>query len=86
MGVQSMSLVFSHLEARQTKLCAPEPPMGRFPKFLLPQASGRPRELKLQLSLPSPTPVRVVGGEWKSVGSRWNQDFPGLHMGFAGAR
>ena len=63
-----------------SKTCAPEPPAGRFPKFLLPRAAGRTQKLKTQLSLPSPTPVRVVGGEWKSGGSRWNQDFPDLHM------
>jgi len=69
-----------HLEARQTKTRAPEPPAGRFPKFLLPRAAGRTQKLKFDLSISSPTPVRVVGGEWKSGGSRWNQDFPGLHM------
>ena len=63
-----------------SKTRAPEPPAGRFPKFLLPRAAGRTQKLKYDLCIPSPTPVRVVGGEWKSVGSRWNQDFPGLHM------
>ena len=79
-------LISFHLEAGQTKTRAPEPPAGRFPKFLLPRAAGRTQKLKFMLSTPSPTPVRVVGGEWKSGASRWNQDFPGLHMGFAGPR
>ena len=86
MGVQGLAVVRFHLEARQTKICAPEPPAGRFPKFLLPRAAGRTQVYSSPESPPSPTPVRVVGGEWKSVGSRWNQDFPGLHMGFAGPR
>ena len=79
-------LICFHLEAGQTKTRAPEPPAGRFPKFLLPRVAGRPRKLKFTLSIPSPTPVRVVGGEWKSGGSRWNQNFQGLHMGLRGPR
>ena len=86
MGVQGLSLVRFHLEAGQTKTSTPEPPAGSFPKFLLPRAAGRTQKLKFNLSLPSPTPVRVVGGEWKSLGSRWNQDFQVLHMWLAGPR
>ena len=44
------------------------------------------QKLKYILSIPSPMPVRVVGGEWKSGGSRWNQDFQGLHMADSQAR
>ena len=64
MGVQGRSLVRFHLEAGQTKMCAPEPPAGRFPKFLLPRAAGRPRELKFTLSLQSTKMVGVVRIEW----------------------
>ena len=51
-----------------SKTCAPEPPAGRFPKFLLPRAAGRTQKLKFDLCIPSPMPVRVVGGEWKPAG------------------
>ena len=64
MGVQGLSLVRFHLEAGQTKTCAPEPPAGRFPKFLFPRAVGCPQKLKYELSISSPTQVKVVGGEW----------------------
>ena len=81
MGVLAKCFDFaSTWKHQKRKTRAAEPPAGRFPKFLLPRAAGRTQKLKLQLSLPSPTPVRVVGGEWKSVGSRWNQDFQVLHM------
>ena len=49
-----------------SKTRAPEPPAGRFPKFLLPRAAGGPQKLKFALSPPSPTLVRVVGGEWNT--------------------
>ena len=77
---QVWPLICFHLEAPKTKTRAPEPPAGRFPKFLLPRAAGSTQKLKCTLSILSPTPVRVVGGEWKSLGSRWNQDFQVLHM------
>ena len=80
MGVHGLAFDCSHLEAHQTKTCAPEPPAGRFPKFLLPRAAGRPRELKFTLSVSSPTLVRVVGGEWNSGLPGGSSDFPGLHM------
>ena len=69
-----------HVEGQLTKTRVSEPPAGRFPKFLLPRAAGRPQKLKNTLSIPSPTLVRVVGGERISGASRWNSNFPGLHM------
>ena len=80
MGVQGLSLVRFHLEAGQTKTCAPEPPAGRFPKFLLPRAAGRPQKLKFDLCIPSPTLLRVVGGEWSLEVPAGISNFPGLHM------
>ena len=73
-------LICFHLEAGQTKTRAPEPPAGRFPKFLLPRAAGRPQKLKFILSGSSPTLVRVVGGEWNSGIPAGSSNFPGLHM------
>ena len=64
MGVQGLALDCFHLEARQTKTCAPEPPAGRFPKFLVPQAAGSPQELKFTLSLQSTKMAGVVRIEW----------------------
>ena len=45
-GVPGLSFACFHLEAHQTKTRAPEPPAGRFPKFLLPRAAGRTQKLK----------------------------------------
>ena len=80
MGVQGLSLVRFHLEAGQTKTCAPEPPAGRFPKFLLPRAAGRPQKLKFDLCIPSPTLLRVVGGEWSLEIPGGSSNFRGLRM------
>ena len=66
------------------KTSAPEPPEGRFPKFLLPRAAGRPQEFKCTKALQSPMLVRVVGREWNSVVPSGTKIFRRPHIGFAG--
>ena len=66
------------------KTRAPEPPAGRFPKFLLPRAAGRPQKLKCTKSLQSPMLVRVVGREWNSGVPGGTKIFRRPHIGFAG--
>ena len=66
------------------KTCAPEPPAGRFPKFLLPRAAGRPQKLKCTKGIQSPMLVRVVGREWNSGVPGGTKIFRKPHIGFAG--
>ena len=62
------------------KTSAPEPPAGRFPKFLLPRAAGRPQEFKDTKALQSPILVRVIGREWNSGVPGGIKIFPGPPM------
>ena len=66
------------------KTRAPEPPAGRFPKFLLPRAAGRPQKLKCTKGIQSPMLVRVVGREWNSGVPGGTKIFRRPHIGFAG--
>ena len=77
-------LICFHLEAPKTKTRAPEPPAGRFPKFLLPRAAGRPRELKFTVSVLLTEGAGVVRIDW-NLGLREIMNFfRTSHIGFAG--
>ena len=68
------------LGGRLTKTSAPEPHAGRFPKFLLPRAAGRPQKFKPTKAIQSPMLVRVIGREWNSGVPGGSLTFPGLPM------
>ena len=61
-----------------------EPPAGRFPKFLLPWAAGRPQKLKYTKAPQSPMLVRVVGREQCAGLPGGTKIFRIPHIGFAG--
>ena len=73
-----------HVEGQLTKTRVSEPPAGRFPKFLLPWAAGRPQDVKPTKSILSPMLVRVVGREKCAVLPGGTKIFRNPHIGLAG--